>query len=486
MRRITTRLTSIVATLGPATDDPEVLGRMIRAGVDVARLNFAYGGHADHAARLQHLRAAADEACRHVAVLQDLPGPKLRLVTVGGKGFDVAAGDRLRLIPALDHDAEPGDLTTTFPEILGDIRVGHAVLFGDGLVRAHVTGHEDDAVVLAADDDGTLRPGMGVNLPETSVSLALPTEADWDHLAWGVAHDVDYVGLSFVRSAEEVRRVKDYLADKRCEARVIAKIEKSEALDAIDAILAEADGIIVARGDLGVEMDLARVPVIQKDLIRRAAAAGVPVITATEMLQSMLTEPRPTRAEVSDVAGAVFDGADAVMLSGETAVGRHPVRAVEMMDHIIDVSEDWAQRAGRQGGAAGERRYVWTERAIVSGAAGIARDLDVGLIVTLTHSGATALLISKQGLGVPVMAISDSVATCRRMALYRGVTPVYRPELIRQDELGPAVERIALERKLVVPGQPMLIMCGYLPGRPGTTDTLRVHTVSGCEQGRSP
>jgi len=482
MRRITTRLTSIVATLGPATDDPEVLGRMIRAGVDVARLNFAHGDHADHEVRLAQLRAAAAEAGRYVAVMLDLPGPKLRLALVGGKDLAVAPGDRLRLIPELDAGAQPDDLTTTFPEVLEDLAPGQPVLFDDGALRTRACAREGDAVVLTADEAGTLRPGMGVNLPATDVSVALPTEADRDHLAWGVAHDVDYVGLSFVRTAEEVRRVKAYLAGEGSEARVIAKIEKPQALDAIDGILAEADGLLVARGDLGVEMDLARVPVIQKDLIRRAAEAAVPVITATEMLQSMVTQPRPTRAEVSDVAGAVFDGSDAVMLSGETAVGRYPVRAVETMDHVIDVSEDWAQRADWPGGAAGAARYVWTERAVVAGAAGIARDLDVRLIVALTHSGATALLMSKQGLRVPILAVSDSLATCRRMALYRGVIPVHRPELIRHEALAEAVERMALERKLVVPGEPMLIMCGYLPGRPGTTDTLRVHTVSEAEQ----
>jgi pyruvate kinase len=226
---------------------------------------------------------------------------------------------------------------------------------------------------------------------------------------------------------------------------------------------------------------VARVPIIQKDLIRRAAAAGVPVITATQMLQSMVNEPRPTRAEVSDVANAVFDGSDAVMLSGETAVGRHPVRAVEMMDHIIDLAEDYAERADWQAPAARPERFVWSERAIVAGATGIARNLDPAVIVALTHTGATALLVSKQWLRVPILAVSDSVATCRRMALYRGVMPVHSPDLIRQERLAAAVERMARQRKLVVPGDRILIISGYFPGKPGGTDTLRVHTVSGGE-----
>ncbi len=483
MPRITTRLASIVATLGPATDGPDVLGRMIRAGMDVARLNFAHGTHESHEAMLGRLRAAADGAGRYVAVLQDLAGPKLRLRTAGDAEVPVAEGDRLRLVPNLPETPQPTDLAINRPEVLGDLGEGQPVFFGDGAVRTRVAGREGDAVVLESGEAGTLCAGMGVNLPETNLTLTLPTEADWRDLAWGVARGVDYVGLSFVRSAEEVRRVKAYLAEQGSEARVIAKIEKPQAVEAIDAILAEADGVLVARGDLGVEMDLARVPVIQKDLIRRAAAAGVPVITATQMLQSMISEPHPTRAEVSDVAGAVFDGSDAVMLSGETAIGRHPVRAVETMDHIIDVAEDWAERVGWPASMAHLERYVWSERAIVTGVAGIARDLDVRLIAALTHTGATALLVSKQGLRTPILAVSDSEATCRRMTLYRGVLPVHRPEVIRHEDLAPAIQQMALQRKLVAPGDRILIMCGYLPGRPGTTDTLRVHTVSESEGG---
>jgi len=476
MPRVPVRLTSIVATLGPATADDATLRQMIRAGMDVARLNFAHGDHASHATMLERVRRAAEAEGRFVAVLQDLAGPKLRLHTPGGGTLAVQPGDRLRLVRRLPDggaaaaDAPAGavaeasaglrDIATNFPQLLDDLREGQPVLFGDGAVRTRVVEHAGESVIVEADDAGTLAPGIGINLPETDLALGLPTAKDWDDLAWAVAHDVEYVGLSFVRSADEVRRVKDFLAANGSEARVVPKIEKPQAVEGIDAILAEADALLIARGDLGVEMDLARVPVIQKDLIRRAA-------------------------EVSDVAGAVFDGSDAVMLSGETAVGRYPVRAVATMDHVIDVSEDYADRVGAAMSPAGRARYGWCERAIVTGAAGIARDLNVRAIVALTHSGATALLISKQGLGVPILGISDSLRTCRRMALYRGVTPVHHPDLIRHDDLAGAVERLALSRKWVAAGDRILIMCGYLPGRPGGTDTLRVHTVSGSEKGKS-
>ncbi len=477
------RLTRIVATLGPATADAETIAALVRAGLDVARLNFAHGDHASHAAMLDRLRAAAAEAGRYVAVLVDLAGPKLRLRTAGGTEVETVPGRRHRLL-AEAADLGPADLAITFPEAVRDLRVGEPVLFGDGAVRTRVVEVGPEGAVLESEDAGTLAPGMGVNLPETALRIDLPTPKDRDDLAWAVDHGADYVGLSFVRTAEEVRRVKAYLAQRGSEVRVVAKIEKPQALEALDEILEAADGVLVARGDLGVEMDLARVPVIQKEVIRRAAVHGVPVITATQMLQSMITEPRPTRAEVSDVAGAVFDGSDAVMLSGETAVGRHPVRALETMAHIVDVAEEWTGRTGTPGPAAGGERYVWAERAVVAGAAAVARTLGVRLIAALTHTGATALLVSKQGLAAPILAVSDREATCRRMALYRGVVPAYCPQLLQSEDLAPTVERLAWERKMVAAGDRILIMSGYLPGRPGGTDTLRVHTVSGTEEGR--
>jgi len=483
MKRIPIRLTSIVATLGPATSDEATLGRMIDAGMDVARLNFAHGNHETHADVLGRLRRAAEASGRFVAVLQDLAGPKLRLRVAGGKTLQVRAGDRIRLGRQIPRDADARDLACTYPAIVDDCAEGDPVLFGDGDVATCVVERTADYLVLACEDGGTLSPGTGINLPRTDLAVSMPTDQDWQDLEWGLAHEVDYVGLSFVRTADEVRTVKDHIAKAGADARVIAKIEKPQAVDAIDAILAECDGVMVARGDLGVEMDVARVPIIQKDVIRRAAGAGVPVITATQMLQSMIHQPRPTRAEVSDVANAVFDGSDAVMLSGETAVGRYPVRAVETMDHIIDLAEDYAERADGRTPGPRQQRYVWSERAIVAGATGIAQSLDPALIVALTHTGTTALLVSKQWLGMPILAVSDSPPACRRMALYRGVVPVHSPGLIRHEDLTAAVERMARERKLVVPGDRILIISGYFPGKPGGTDTLRVHTVSGGEGG---
>ena len=478
MAHIPVRLTSIVATLGPSASEEAVLRQMIEAGMDVARLNFGHGSQETHSGLLARLRRTAEACGKFVAVLQDLAGPKLRVRTPHGETLDVRAGDHIRLCREVRDDAGACDLGCTHPGVVDDAAPGDAVLFADGDIVTRVAERAEDHLILECEEGGTLSPGTGINLPQTDLKVSLPTDQDWQDLEWGLAHEVDYVGLSFVRTADEVRRVKDFIAKAGSEARVIAKIEKPQAVDEIDAILAECDGLMVARGDLGVEMDVARVPVIQKDLIRRAAAAGVPVITATQMLQSMVVEPRPTRAEVSDVANAVFDGSDAVMLSGETAVGRHPVRAVEMMDHIIDLAEDYAERTDWQAPAARQERYVWSERAIVAGATGIARSLDPALIVALTHTGATALLMSKQWLRVPILAVSDSLATCRRMALYRGVTAVHSPDLIGHERLAAAVERMARERKLIVAGDRILIISGYFPGKPGGTDTLRVHTVS--------
>jgi pyruvate kinase len=475
------RLTAIVATLGPASADEETIGRLVDAGMDVARLNFAHGDHATQERTLERLRRAAERRGKFVAVLQDLAGPKIRLRTPAGRPVAVRAGDEVRL--ARQADPPAGALASTYPALVDDCRLGEPVLFGDGAVRMRVAEKQADALVLVSEDAGRLENEMGLNVPETAVSAPTVTEKDWADLAWGLAHEVDYVGLSFVRSAADVRAVRERIGEAGSAAHVVAKIEKPQALQDMDAILRETDALMIARGDLGVEMDVARVPIIQKDLIRRAARAGVPVITATQMLQSLIREPRPTRAEVSDVANAVFDGSDALMLSGETAVGRDPAGAVETMDHIIDLAEDYALASRWPGPAAQTDRYVWAERAIVLGAARIAHDLGVALVVALTHSGATALLLSKQWLGVPILAVSDRLDACRRMALYRGVLPVHHPDLIGQADLASAVERLARERKWVADGDRILIISGQFPGRPGGTDTLRVHTVGGRKEG---
>ncbi len=483
MRRTSRRLTSIVTTLGPASSDEATLRAFAERDVDVVRLNFAHGDPETHERALGLVRRIWEDAGRFVSVLQDLAGPKLRLRTPGGRNVTVARGTAIRLVREPSGPAGPDAVATTLPAIVDDCREGEPVLFGDGAVRTRVVGRSPDALTLEAEDDGELADGMGVNLPETRLSAASMTAKDWRDLEWALAHEVDFVGLSFVRRADEVRAVKDRIAAAGGATRVIAKIEKPQAVENIDAILRESDGLMVARGDLGVEMDLARVPIIQKDLIRRAAAAGVPVITATQMLQSMITEPSPTRAEVSDVANAVFDGSDAVMLSGETAVGKHPVRVVDVMGHIIDLAEEYATASEWPPPAGQAERYVWAERAIALGASRIAKDLGVALVVALTHSGATALLLSKQWLRVPILALSDRKETCRRMALYRGIVPAYHPDLIRNEDLVCEIEQAALARKLVAAGDRILIISGQFPGQPGGTDTLRVHTVSRGEEG---
>lgn len=475
------RMTRIVATLGPASAELDVLEGIIEAGVNVVRLNFAHGDYESHAALIDRVRAVAEETGDFVAVLQDLAGPKLRLRMHEGKAIDIRVGQQIRVVRVLDEDCSADCVATSHPEIVDDCAKDDVVLFGDGAVRMHVLLKTPDHLVLEADHRGRLEQGMGVNLPDTDISVPTLTEKDWRDLEWGIEHEVDYVGLSFVRSPDDVRAVKDRLAKAGSEAKVVAKIEKPQAVERIDEIIEAADALMVARGDLGVEMDVARVPIIQKDLIRRAARAGVPVITATQMLQSMVDSPRPTRAEVSDVANAVFDGSDAVMLSGETAIGKYPVEAVDTMDHVIDLAEDYMDQARWPTPPPVGGRYVWAERAIVIGAARIASDLGVKLAVALSHSGKTALLLSKQWLGAPILGISDRVDTCRRMALYRSVIPCYHPEMIGHERLVERVERLARDRDLVGEGDRILIISGQFPGQPGGTDTLRVHTVPARE-----
>jgi pyruvate kinase len=452
------------------------LPALLDAGVDVIRLNLAHGSHEVYSDIIARARKAVKERGRFVAVLTDLAGPKIRLAKVRQEPLTIDPGQELVFHRSPGKGESVFDLATNYPAIVDDCRPGDPILLGDGMVRLEVKEKRSDCLIVSAVTPGVLTSRMGINLPKTVLTAPTITEKDWHDLDWALEQDVDYVGISFVRSADDVRVVKQRIEERKSQAQVVAKIEKPEAVEDIDAIISAADAIMVARGDLGVELDVAEVPIIQKDLIRRAGRAGLPVIIATQMLQSMIANPQPTRAEVSDIAGAILDGADAVMLSGETAIGKYPLAAVKMMDHIIDLTEDYAESLPES--AAPAERFGATEAAIARGARRIAADLDAKLIVALTHSGATALALSKQRLRTPILAVSDREDTCRRMMLYRGVRPVYHPRLIGEAELLAAVEEIASREKLVAAGDTVVIISGQFPGKPGGTDMLRVHRIS--------
>ncbi|MDK1030535.1 MAG: pyruvate kinase [Planctomycetia bacterium] len=477
MAKLPVRLATIVATVGPATAEKPVIHAMLEAGVDVVRVNMAHGTHAFHAGVIANAREAAEEMGRFVAILMDLAGPKIRLSGLVQSPLALEAGQELTIHRRLPDDASPMDIATNYPGIIDDLAKGDPVLMGDGLIRLEVTDKSDACVGVRVVDGGEVTRGMGINLPGTAVATPTVTEKDLVDLQWGLAEEVDFVGVSFVRSPDDIRQVKQQIKKAKSLAQVVAKIEKPEAVANIDAIIAEADAVMVARGDLGVEMDVAQVPIIQKDIIHRGRRAGIPVIIATQMLQSMIERPQPTRAEVSDIAGAIFDGADAVMLSGETAIGRYPIQAIRMMHHAIDLAEDYAEAHPDLPEPPG--RFEAPEAAIARGAGRIAIDLGARLVVALSHSGATALTLSKQRLGAPILAISNRKDTCRRMMLYRGVRPVHHPTLIEEAELLGTVEAIARQQNLVASGDTIVIISGSFPGRPGGTDMLRVHRISG-------
>jgi pyruvate kinase len=418
--------TKIVATLGPASDTPELVAQLIAAGVNVVRMNFSHGSHPDHARRIAMVRRAAAAQSRGVAVLLDLQGPKIRTGKLaGGVPVELLAGREF----VITHRDVPGDascVSTSYEALASDVRPGDRILLSDGLIELRVLESSGSEVKTSVVNGGLLKERQGINLPGVSVSSPGVTEKDVEDLRFGLAEGVDYVAISFVRSANDVRQVQRMIAEQGFDTPVIAKIEKPEALEALSEILDAADGVMVARGDLGVELDPEKVPLAQKQIIREANLRAKPVITATQMLESMIENPRPTRAEASDVANAILDGSDAVMLSGETAVGRHPVEAVSTMLRIAHELESDPTAAGVL-----ELRQSLRTSAIESGpeaiggaVASVAANLDsVSAVWVFTQSGSTARIVSRRRLDIPIIAFTPNEQTYQRMALLWGVIP---------------------------------------------------------------
>ena len=472
------RRTKIVATLGPATSTPERIAGLIRAGMNVARLNFSHGTHAEHAARIAMVRRAAAEAGRHVAILQDLQGPKIRTGPLeNGQPVELVAGQRF-VITTEPIVGDAHRVSTTYRALPLDVRPRDRILLSDGLIELVVTGHTDTEVETEVVHGGRLREHQGINLPGVRVSAPAATEKDLADLAFGLEQGVDYVALSFVRRASDVREVKEFIRRAGKQTPVIAKIERPEALDVLPEILAEADGIMVARGDLGVEMPPERVPIVQKQIIAAANQALLPVITAPQMLESMIHNPRPTRAEASDVANAIIDGTDAVMLSGETAAGAYPIEAVQMMALIADAVE--ASYTGGQHSTTPRWSIApaqSTPRAIAAAACTIANSLPVRFIVVLTQSGASARLVSHYRPEVPILAFCPSEETARRTSLYWGVTPIVIEARDRLDELEQQIVRMMRETGMVRKGDLIVLSGGHPVYRYGPTNFLKVITI---------
>jgi pyruvate kinase len=473
------RRTKIVATLGPATNTLERITGLIKAGMNVARLNFSHGAHADHAANIALVRSAAAALGRHVAILQDLQGPKIRTgPLVDGQPVELVAGQRF----IITTEPTPGTaerVSTTYADLPRDVRPRDRILVSDGLIELLVVSQTDTEVETQVLHGGRLKPNQGINLPGVRVSAPAVMPKDIEDLRFGLEHGVDYVALSFVRRASDITDVKALISQTGRSTPVIAKIERPEALEVLPEILAVTDGIMVARGDLGVEMPPERVPLIQKQIIDAANRALIPVITATQMLESMIQNPRPTRAEASDVANAILDGSDAVMLSGETAIGAYPVEAVQMMAMIADAIEGVDTHHGSDIAAP---RWAIPEvqsnpRAIAAAAAAIATMVPVRVIATLTRSGASARLISHYRPQAPVLAFSPSAETARRAALYWGVTPMVVQEAERLDDLEQQIQRMLREQGIVQRGDTIVLTGGHPVYRYGPTNFLKLITV---------
>jgi pyruvate kinase len=475
------RRAKIVATLGPATSSPAMLEKLVQAGVNVARLNFSHGRHEDHARALERLRGACRHLNRPVAALQDLQGPKIRTgpLRAGRAGVMLAAGEKIAITTAAEIAGDEHIVSTTYVHLAEDVKVGDRLLIDDGLIELKVL--ETDGVRVEAEviEGGVLGENKGINLPGVALRTEAMSEKDKADLAFGLSHGVDVVALSFVRTAEDVLLCRRLMERAGRVVPIIAKIEKPEALDQIDDILAVADGLMVARGDLGVEIQPERVPGLQKMLCRKANQAGKTVIIATQMLNSMIEHPRPTRAEASDVANGIWDGADAVMLSGETASGRHPLLAVQMMDRIIREAE--SDRSGDLGlspmTGAGEGRHAPFNEVTAAAACRAAEAAGASAIACFTLSGTTARLLAHFRPRVPVVAYSTDQAARRRCAMYWGVNPGIMEPVRNADAMAEAVAERLVQDGVCKPGDRLVLVYGSPLGVPGATNSIRLYQI---------
>jgi pyruvate kinase len=470
-----TKRTKIVATIGPASRSPEVLKKMVEAGMNVARLNFSHGSYDDHAQTIAMLRQVSQELDIPITLLQDLQGPKIRVGQLPGEGqVTLNDGDYLTLVPIEDYHGQPNTVSIDYPFLAEEATPGTQVLLDDGLLELRVEDIQGTAVKTKIINGGILKSRKGVNLPSLNLRLPSMTEKDVQDLEFGLSQGIDWVSLSFVRKAEDIRILKQMLADTgHTDVGVIAKIEKPQAIENLEAIVAECDGLMVARGDLGVEYSPERVPLLQKRIIKLCNMKAIPVITATQMLESMIKNPRPTRAEASDVANAIIDGTDAVMLSGESAVGDFPVKAVEMLAKIATDVEKEIVFENNPPEESDETHAVSEALNAIDGI------LDLRCIATFTTSGYTAVLVSKERPSAPVVAITPAEKAYHRLNLVWGVLPVLlETELHTFEEIVKLVNTVLVQRNLAQFGDKVLITGGIPFGKAKSTNFLKIHTIS--------
>ncbi len=472
-----TRRTKIICTLGPASSDPETIRALLAAGMDVARLNFSHGSHDAHRRVIEHLRAAAAAQARPVSILQDLQGPKIRVGAMQNGGVLLHKGQRLVLTAIPLEESTTERVFVSYDALAQDVSAGGRILIDDGLLELEVLETRHREVVAEVVVGGPLRSRKGVNLPDIRTTSPSLTEKDLKDLEFGLAMDVDIIALSFVRDPSDVADLIQRVRASGKRTSVVAKIEKPEAVRKIDEILKKADGIMVARGDLGIEMSMSQVPNAQKMIIRKCLAAARPVITATQMLESMIDNPRPTRAEASDVANAVLDGSDAVMLSGETAVGKHPVRVVEAMAQIIKAAEEhWQQYRGTLAVPPASLKHDVTE-AVSYTACQLAEQVGAVAIACLTNSGATARAIARHRPSMPVYAFTDEERVVGQLGILWGTKAFCIPFQRDTDDGVNLVHRTLSKHGLVQPGDTVVLTAGMPLPKKGRTNMMHVTRV---------
>ena len=471
------RKTKIVCTIGPASRDPEKIEALIKAGMNVARLNFSHGSLDEHAENIERIREISGRLGEPVAPRQDLAGPKIRIGNIAEEKVKLEPGADFTLTNR-DVAGNASEVSVNYFELPREVSAGDTLLLADGSVELTVK-HVDPAggnILCRVEVGGELSSRKGINLPSGSISVPIMSEKDETDLAFGIGQGVDYVALSFVRNDRDVEIARFMMKKLGGSIPLIAKIEKHEAIRNIDAIISLVDGIMVARGDLGVEIPLFQVPQVQKMVIQKAADARIPVITATQMLRSMVDNPRPTRAEVSDVANAVLDGSDAVMLSEETAIGNYPVKAVEMMARIaadadsVFPTRPWRERLHR-------KETLTSTQAVAHAACQLAKDVNAAALVTSTQSGSTARLVSKYRPGKPILAPTPVADTYRRMALYWGVQPIMIEKIENMEEIHSATFKCLKQKTSLAPGMKVVLTAGVPLNVPGTTNLIRVDRI---------
>ena len=467
------RRTKIVATIGPATESEEIISELIKAGVTTFRLNFSHGDHEDHAERIKIIRKVSNDLDLNIGILQDLQGPKIRLGRFKDGPIKLKKGDLFSLT-SKEVDCNNKIANVTYEKLLEEISEGKRILLDDGRVEMIVEkiNKTNNLLECRVTVGGVLSNNKGVNFPDVQLSVKALTEKDKKDLKFGLNAGVDWIALSFVRNPSDINEIKDLINEYGYSTPVVAKIEKFEAIDQIDSVLPLCDGVMVARGDLGVEMPPEEVPLLQKDLIKKANSLGIPIITATQMLDSMASSPRPTRAEVSDVANAILDGTDAVMLSNETAVGDYPVEAVRTMATIARrIERDYPQKAI-------ESHLPSTiPNAISAAVSSIARQLDAAAIIPLTKSGATAHNVSKFRPPTPILATTSEKSVARRLQLVWGVTPILIESQERTSKIFSIAMQIAQEMGILKQGDLVVQTAGTLTGISGSTDLIKVGLV---------